>query len=119
MEGKTAGMMRRFRELGGEERYRQFRKQLANEINALEIPGVPEVDILEEMQGSDIPREYALCCGEKYSLLRKDGEYFGARVTGGFDGMSQYLLLAGMDFLLVAELGPAGTLPELMLWKRR
>lgn len=119
MKNGCNGFIERYIGMGGEAAYREYLLHLEGEYDALGIPGLPAVRGLESRHGSTLPAEYVGPGGRPLPLLEKDLTYWAARIIGGFDGETQYLLVAGTDFLLVAMEREEGLPPELLLWKRR
>ena len=112
----------RYIKTGGMEHYDLLKKQLIEEFNALNIPGLPDLHELYAMNGSYVHIAYPLPNGEAVRLLDDNQIYLCNQVACAFhDGEIGrcYGVVAGMDFLLVSEYGANGTDPELILYKKR
>ena len=72
----TLDFWKRYSELGGEEKFEEFKKQLIDEFNALKIEGLPKVESLNVLSGRFINLEYTLQNGENVKAIphRKDAE---------------------------------------------
>ena len=107
---------------GGKENYELFKKQLVEEINSLEIPGMSKIDDLNPLNGSFVNLEYMLPNGEYVKLLNDNDIYLGNQVESEFNNgeiIRCFGILANMDFILVSEYGANGDNPELILYKKR
>lgn len=107
---------------GGKDQFARLKSQLADELNALNIPGLPEIKQLYPINGAFVNLEYPLPGGQSVKLLNDKDIYLANQVECEFnDGeiIRWYGLVANMDFLLVSEYGPNGTDPELILFKKR
>ena len=107
---------------GGEKAYRDFLRELTEEINALGISGMPEITELNPLSGAYINLSYPLPNGTSVKLLDDRDFYLGCQVPCLFnDGSVErfYGVAAQPGFLLVSEYGPNGADPELLLFKKR
>ncbi len=107
---------------GGKEKYEEFKNQLIEEINELQIPGMPKINELFALNGSFVNLEYPLQNGQKVKLLDDTEMYLGNQVESEFnDGeiIKCFGVVANMNFILVSEYGPNGTDPELIVYKKR
>ena len=106
----------------GKENYEAFKKQLIEEINSLEIAGMPKINELNPLNGSFVNLTYILPNGKKVQFLEDDDIYLGNQVECEFnDGemIRCFGILANMSFILVSEYGPNGDNPELIVYKKR
>ena len=115
----TLDVWKRYLEIGGEERFLEFKKQLVDEFNELHIEGMPEVESLNVLPGSFVNLEYSLPSGEKVKFLDDNASYLGNQLPCIFGGDRCFGIVANMDFLLVCTYGENGEYPELMLYKKR
>ena len=107
---------------GGTDCYMLFKNQLIAEFNALNIPGMPEINELFPLNGVYVNLEYPLSSGHSVKFLDNNDIYLGNQVECVFnDGeiIRCYGLVANSDFLLVSAFGPNGANPELILYKKR
>lgn len=107
---------------GGKENYELFKKQLVDEINSLNIVGMPKIDDLSPLNGSFVNLSYPMPNGENFKLLYDNDIYLGNQVESEFnDGeiIRCFGILANMDFILISEYGMNGDNPELILYKKR
>lgn len=107
---------------GGIEKYNAFKKTLIEELNSLDVPGMPKIEELYAINGSYVNLAYPMPGGHRVKLLDDKGIYLCNQVECEFnDGeiIKCFGLVAGMDFLLVAEYGENCTDPELVIYKKR
>lgn len=107
--------------VGGKEKFADFKKKLIDEINALEICGMPKVDELYPLVGKFVNLEYPLENGNVVKLLKDDEMYFGTQLESEFsadEGMC-FGVIARENFILICEYGEKCTNPEIVLYKRR
>ena len=108
--------------VGGKEKYEELLKVLINEVNELNISGMPKIESLTPLNGSFVNLEYTLPNGEVLKFLDDNDIYLGTQVESMFnDGelIRCFGILANMNFILISEYGPNGDNPELIVYKRR
>ncbi len=105
--------------LDGKGKYDEFKQTLINEFNGLAIPGMVKITELYPLVGNYVNLEYTLPNGQKVKFLDNDSMYLGNQVECEFGEERCFGLIAGMDFLLVAEYGENGSDAELVIYKRR
>ena len=110
---------KKYAELGGDERFEEFKHQLIKEFNDLHIEGMPEVKTLSFLVGGYINLEYTLPNGEKVKLLDDNATYLGNQLECEFEGGRCFGIAANMDFLLVCTYEENGANPELVIYKKR
>ena len=115
----TLDFWKRYAELGGEEQFEEFKKQLIDEFNALQIEGLPKVESLNVLSGSFINLEYTLPNGKTVKFLDDGSTYLGNQLACQFGGDRCFGIAANMEFLLVCTYEENGTNPELVLYKKR
>ena len=106
----------------GKEHYNLFKEKLIEEINELNIPGMPKINDLNALNGSFVNLSYPLPNGHNVQFLNDDDMYLGNQVECEFnDGetLRCFGILANMSFILVCEYGPNGDNPELIVYKKR
>ena len=107
---------------GGMESYRLFKEQLVCEFNLLNIPGMPKIDDLYPMNGAYVNLAYPMPNGKAVKLLDDSEVYLCNQVECEFNDGSLircFGLVAGPDFILVAEYGINCSAPELIVFKKR
>ena len=110
---------KKYTELGGEEKFDEFKKQLMKEFNDLHIEGMPEVTELSALIGGYVNLEYTLPNGQKVKYLDDGATYLGYQLESEFGGGRCFGLVANMDFLLVCTYEENGENPELLIYKKR
>ena len=115
----TLDFWQRYSELGGEEKFEEFKKQLIDEFNALNIEGLPKVESLNVLSGSFINLEYTLQNGEKVKFLDDSSTYLGNQLACEFGGDRCFGIAANMQFLLVCTYEENGENPELVVYTKR
>jgi transcriptional regulator with XRE-family HTH domain len=110
---------KRYADLGGEEYFNVFKKQLIDELNALNIDGMPKVESLNALVGSYVNLEYTMPSGKSIRLLDDHATYLGTQLECEFGGNRCFGIVCNMDFLLVCTYGEDGENPELIIYKKR
>ena len=105
--------------VGGKEKYQEYKKQLISEFNELHIPGMPEVKELYALNGSFVNLEYTLPNGRTVKFLDDNSIYLGNQLESELGEGRCFGMVASMDFLLVCTYGENGAVPELVLYKKR
>ncbi len=105
--------------VGGLEAYREFKKRLTDEVNALlAAEGLPETDGLYELAGRHVNLEYATPGGKRVKFLDDRNIYLGAQVELAGPGVCCGVV-ADPAFILICSYSVNGSEPELILYKRR
>lgn len=110
---------KRYAEVGGEEKFDEFKKQLIDEINALHIEGMPTVEQLNALVGGYVNLEYRLPNGKTVKFLDDGATYLGNQLECEFGGDRCFGIVANMDFILICTYEENGENPELVLYKKR
>ncbi|MBR5769510.1 MAG: helix-turn-helix domain-containing protein [Clostridia bacterium] len=110
---------KRYDELGDGGEFEAFKKQLIDEINALQIEGMPKLEKLNALVGSYVNLEYPLPSGVSAKFLDDNTTYLGNQLEPEFGGDRCFGVLANMDFILICTYGCDGADPELLLFKKR
>jgi len=113
----TLDFWERYPEHESEEKFQEFKKQLMDEFNTLQIDGLPKVESLNVLSGSFINMGYTLPNGEKVKFLDDNATYLGNQFACG--GGRCFGIAANMDFLLVCTYGENSADPELVAYKKR
>jgi len=110
---------KRYEELGGNGAFEEFKKILIEEINALNIEGMPQLTKLNALVGSYINLEYRLPNGRTVKYLDDNTTYLGNQLECEFDGNRCFGIAANMDFILICTYEENGENPELVIYKKR
>ena len=110
---------KRYAEVGGEEKFDEFKKQLIDEINALHVEGMPTVEQLNALVGGYVNLEYRLPNGKTVKFLDDGATYLGNQLECEFGGDRCFGIVANMDFILICTYEANGENPELVLYKKR
>ena len=108
--------------VGGMEKFNELKKELLNEINTLNIEGMPKVEELYALRGDFVNLEYSLPNNQKVCFLNDDEIYLGSQVESVFNDdeiKKCYGVVANTGFILVCEYDEDGLNPEIILYKRR
>ena len=110
---------KRYEELSDNGEFETFKKQLINEINDLNIEGMPELEKLNALVGSFVNLAYPLPSGMKAKFLDDKATYLGNQLKSEFGGDRCFGVLANMDFILISTYEAEGKNPKLVLYKKR
>lgn len=110
---------KRYKELSDNGEFEKFKAVLIDEINALNIDGMPEVTRLNSLVGSYVNLEYRLPNGKKVKFLDDGTTYLGNQLECEFGGDRCFGVIANADFILVCTYEENGENPELVLYKKR
>ena len=95
-----------------------IKKQLIEEVNALNIAGMPKIDNLFVLQGAFVNQTYKVN-GNSVKLLDDSASYWGNQVekTGSEDRC--FGIACDENYILVSEYGKNGADAELVVLKKR
>ena len=110
---------KRYTQLGGENKFDEFKQQLIQEINDLHIEGMPTLESLNALIGSYVNLEYRLPNGAYVKFLDDNVTYLGNQLECEFGGDRCFGIVANMDFILVCTYEENGENPELVIYKKR
>ena len=110
---------KRYADLGGEQNFDAFKKQIMDEFNDLHIPGMPKVESLHALVGHFVNLPYRLPNGKTVKFLEDGATYLGNELACVFGGDRCYGLVANMEFLLVCTYEENSANPALVLYKQR
>lgn len=110
---------KRYEELGGDGAFEEFKELLIEEINALNIEGMPKFTKLNALVGSYINLEYRLPNGQTVKYLDDNATYLGNQLECQFGGNRCFGIAANMDFILICTYEENGKNPELIVYKKR
>ena len=115
----TLDYWKRYEELSDDGQFEAFKKQLIEEINALQIEGMPKLEKLNALVGSYVNLEYRLPGGRTAKFLDDQTTYLGNQLESEFGGGRCFGVLANADFILICTYAEGGADPELLLYKKR
>ena len=115
----TLNYWKRYREIGGNEAVEKLKRVLIDEINSLNIEGMPKVEKLNALVGSYVNLKYRLPNGNAVKFLDDNATYFGNQLECEFGGERCFGVLANSDFILVSTYEINGSNSELVLYKKR
>ena len=107
------------RELEDGGKFEEFKKQLIDEFNALNIKDMPRVEKLNALVGAYVNIAYPMPNGVNVKLLDDNATYLGNQLESEAGDGRCFGVLANADFLMVASYGKYGAEPELLLYKKR
>ena len=110
---------KRYDELGGNGAFEEFKKKLIEEINELNIEGMPKLEKLNALVGSYINLEYRLPNGRTVKFLDDNATYLGNQLECEFGGNRCFGIAANMEFILVCTYEENGENPEIVIYKKR
>ena len=110
---------KRYEQLSDGGAFERFKRTLIDEINALQIEGMPKVEKLHALVGSFVNLPYRLPNGETVRFLDDDATYLGDQLECGSGSERCFGVLANMDLILVCTYGKDGKDPELIIYKKR
>lgn len=110
---------KRYEELSGDGQFEALKQTLINEINDLQIDGMPKVEKLNALVGSFVNLPYRLPSGAQVKFLDDQTTYLGTQLEPLFGGDRCFGVLANMDFILICTYEAEGANPELLLYKKR
>lgn len=115
----TLNYWKQYKYLDGAEKFEEYKQKLIREFNDLQIDGLPKVERLNSLVGSDINLEYRLPNGKIVKFLDDNTTYLGNSLACLYGGTRRFGIAAGMDFLLVCTYEESGENPELVIYKKR
>ena len=110
---------KRYEQLSDGGAFERFKQTLMDEINALNIEGMPKVEKLNALVGSFVNLPYRLPNGNTVKFLDDNTTYLGNQLECEFGGERCFGVLANMEFLLVCTYERDGRDPELVIYKKR
>ena len=114
----TLDVWKRYVEIGGKEKFEQFKQQLVGEFNVLlKAEGLPFVENLNVLSGAYINMEFRLPSGRTVRFLDDNATYLGSQLEG--ETGRCYGIAGNMEFLLICSYEQNGENPELVIYKKR
>ncbi|MBE5938194.1 MAG: helix-turn-helix domain-containing protein [Lachnospiraceae bacterium] len=108
-----------YEQLSDKGEFEEFKKKLIEEINALNVEGMPKLTKLYTLVGSFINLEYRLPNGKYVKYLDDNATYLGNQLECEFGGDRCFGIAANMDFILISTYEANGENPELVIYKKR
>lgn len=105
--------------LGDNGDFEAFKKDLIAEINAMAIPGMPELARLNALVGGYINMEYRLPNGKTVKFLDDGATYLGNQLESKLGDGRCFGIAGNMDFILICSYGAKGENPELLAYRKR
>lgn len=110
---------KRYAQLSDNGEFEAFKKKLVEEINDLNIEGMPKVKKLNALVGRYVNLEYRLPNGMTVKFLDDQTTYLGNQLKSEINENLCFGVLANMDFIMVCTYEAEGVNPELILYKKR
>ena len=110
---------KRYEQLSDGGEFERFKQTLIDEINALQIEGMPKLEKLNALVGSYVNLPYRLPNGNAVKFLDDSTTYLGNQLECEFGGERCFGVLANMEFILVCTYEKDGKNPELVIYKKR
>ena len=110
---------KRYKEIGANSAFEEFKSKLIDEINAMNVEGMPKVKKLNSLVGNYVNLEYRLPNGNYIKFLNDDATYLGNQLECEFGTGRLFGVVANMDFILICTYEENGTNPELVIYKKR
>ena len=93
---------KRYKELGGNKAFEEFKNILIDEINALNVDGMPKLTKLNALVGKYVNLEYRLPNGNTVKFLDDNATYLGNQLECEFGGNRYFGIVANTDFILIS-----------------
>lgn len=100
-------------------RFEEFKKLLIDEINSLQIEGMPKLEKLIALVGAYVNLGYRLPNGKRIKFLDNKATYLGNQLESELGGERYFDVVANMEFILISTYETNGENPELVLYKHR
>ena len=115
----TLDYWKKYDELSDNGQFEEFKEKLINEINELNVDGMPKVEKLNALVGKYVNLEYRLPNGQAAKFLNDAKTYLGNQFECEYGGDRCFGVVADMDFILICTYEEDGKNPELVLYKKR
>ena len=115
----TLDYWKKYDELSDNGQFEEFKKKLINEINELNVDGMPKVEKLNALVGKYVNLEYRLPNGQAAKFLNEAKTYLGNQLECEYGGDRCFGVVADMDVILICTYEENGKNPELVLYKKR
>lgn len=107
------------KELKNDGAFENLKKQLIEEINALNIKNMPKLTKLNALVGSFVNLEYKLPNGSLVKFLDDNATYLGNQLENEADRKKCFGILANVDFILISSYEKNCENTELLLYRKR
>lgn len=107
---------------GGKDKFEEFKKKLIDEINSLNVFGMPDITELTPLNGAFVNLNYTLPNEKTVQFLDNNEIYLGTQVESVLynEGINKcFGVVANTSFILVSEYEENGENPELVVYKLR
>lgn len=108
-----------YENLGINGEFEKFKKNLVDEINVLNVEGMPKLEKLNALVGGYVNLDYRLPNGKTVKFLNDEVTYLGNQLESEFGGERCFGVVANMEFILVATYEKNGENPEIVIYKKR
>ena len=105
--------------LAGAEEFEAFKQDLIDEINALNVAGMPSLTKLNALVGGYVNLEYRLPNSNRVKFLDDNATYLGNQLESEIEKGRCFGIAANADFILVCTYEEKGENPELIAYKKR
>ena len=109
-------------EIGGKESFQELKTKLIEELNSLNIDGMPKINELYPLNGYYINMDYQLPNGKTEKILQDEETYLGNQLECEFNDnkTKKYFGIAtNMNFILVSEYNEDKTDKEIIIYRKR
>ncbi|MBE6687507.1 MAG: helix-turn-helix domain-containing protein [Ruminococcaceae bacterium] len=110
---------KKYKNLDDGGKFEEFKRKLIDEINALGVEGMPNVEKLNALVGGYVNLEHRLPNGNTVKFLDDNATYLGNQLECEFGTDRCFGVVANMDFILVCTYEENGENPELVVYKKR
>ena len=97
----TLDYWKKYDELSDNGQFEEFKKKLINEINELNVEGMPKVEKLNALVGKYVNLEYRLPNGQTAKFLNDAKTYLGNQLECEYGGDRCFGVVADMDAILI------------------
>lgn len=108
-----------FDELNDSGAFEKLKQQLIEEINELQVDGMPKLENLNALVGQYVNLAYPLPSGKAVQFLDDAKTYLGNQLESEKEEGRCFGVLANVDFIMVSAYGIEGADPELLVYKKR
>lgn len=110
---------KKYKNLDDGGKFEEFKQGLIDEINALNVEGMPKLTKLNALVGGYVNLEYRLPNDHVVKFLDDNATYLGNQLECEFGDDRCFGVIANMDFILICTYEENGANPELVMYKKR